>query len=1467
MFVAVLAVLTYSLLYIPSFQTFIARRLTSYLRSSYGLNISIDKVKIQFVKTVELEGVYIEDLAGDTLLYSKSIELNLAGYNLDKNTFQLDHFALGKTRFRMVQEHPDSLSNVEKVINLFDTGDTTTTESQPFHLESQSVTIEDLRFSMYYAYDTTHEYGMDYEDMDISGISLNVEDLYVLDDSIVANVNYLKAREKSGFVLSSLKGATTVSPRLSEIKNLEIVTPKSHIKGTARLVSKRWRDYLDFIHKVKMEFDLEESKVYTGDVAIFAPELKEWDKTVFISGKLKGRVDNMRGKSIELNTLTGTEFAGNIDISGLPDFESSFITIDAKKIHTNAEDVQSIVNFAVDTGIVIPEELYNAGDIYFAGSFTGFPNQFTSYGIFTSDVGVLKTDLTLQEKDSTYFYKGRVVTEALNIGELTAIPDIGTLTSSVEVEGSGFNVDELDATINGTIDSFIYKEYNYADIFLDGDFEQAKFNGVVTCNDPNVNFDFNGEADFRPDRPILDFDVEVYALNLSALNLMTDSLESELSGAVKIRAEGYKVSDVTGTAELQNITYCQEDREYHFAEAKLIAKNGPREVQLLSPMLDVSIRGQFVPEELPQSFEALLADAIPAIKLKQTDKKKKPTPQDFSFSATVKDIALLKEFMPDTFKIKEGTSLNGFYNNITNIFEVNLDAPYIQYSDIRAYNTDLSIRKVNDVLSTDLSMGTIAFSDSLRFNNVDLLAKAINDNLQFSVAWVNNEANKGKLEGVGQVLGTGKFNIDLLPAELLVDGAIWKTTKQANIFYDSTRFNIRDFQLISGNQEISAEGRLSQLNSDKLNFTIRNFNIHAINSFYPIGYDMSGELDGKGYISNPYKNLNFQANITLKEWKFNNELLGNAVFDGNWARTDSAINITAYLEKGGERAFNLKGSYRPFARKNELDLKLNLDNFNLIAINALGIEEITRFKGFVSGAVDIKGASEAPVLNGSLVLKDAQLHVNYLNTTYHLNDKVQVHPDWIGFNRIVVFDEKGNKAIATGTANHTNYSNWNYDFSIDMTRFLCINTDVTMNELFYGTAYATGDVNISGYDDRLDIEVKARTDKGTKIAIPLGGAEEVSAQSLVRFINTGEPEKVQDEEADLTGINLDLDIEATEDAEVQLIFDEKIGDVINGKGNGRINLRITPSGDFKMYGNYEIVQGDYLFTLKNLVNKRFIINPGGTITWYGDPYEAYLDLTAVYYTRASLYDIMLTDDDRYKRLEQVNCIMKMSGRLMEPRIKFDIQVPAADDFVRGQLAVVTSDENELNKQFLSLLVARRFTPLQNGVKGGDLAGGSAVGNNSMELLSNQLTNYLNKGNRNFTLGVNLKSGDSRSTGEYTVIAGTRLFNDRLNIYTNVGVGSTTVAQQQQNANNFVGDVVAEYSLTKDGRLKAKAFNQTSDNLYTSSSLSPYIQGVGVSYSEQFDTFKEFRQNLLSLFTRRKKAEKLDPQPPIEMTSP
>jgi hypothetical protein len=212
----------------------------------------------------------------------------------------------------------------------------------------------------------------------------------------------------------------------------------------------------------------------------------------------------------------------------------------------------------------------------------------------------------------------------------------------------------------------------------------------------------------------------------------------------------------------------------------------------------------------------------------------------------------------------------------------------------------------------------------------------------------------------------------------------------------------------------------------------------------------------------------------------------------------------------------------------------------------------------------------------------------------------------------------------------------------------------------------------------------------------------------------------------INGLRLDLDLEITPDAEIKIIFDQKAGDIIKGNGNGNLRLEIDTKGEFNMYGTFTIEQGDYLFTLQNFFNKFFTIDRGGTISWTGDPYEARIDIDAIYSTKASVYDLVAgTSDEELKDLQRripVEVALKLTGSLLLPDVAFDIRLPdetTLSSVAYQQVEKVKQDEGELNKQVFGLLILNRFLPTNSGAGNQNI--GSDVNNSVSEFLLNQLS--------------------------------------------------------------------------------------------------------------------------------------------------
>ena len=299
-----------------------------------------------------------------------------------------------------------------------------------------------------------------------------------------------------------------------------------------------------------------------------------------------------------------------------------------------------------------------------------------------------------------------------------------------------------------------------------------------------------------------------------------------------------------------------------------------------------------------------------------------------------------------------------------------------------------------------------------------------------------------------------------------------------------------------------------------------------------------------------------------------------------------------------------------------------------------------------------------------------------------------------------------------------------------------------------------------------------------------------------------------------------------------------------------------------MYGDYVIESGDYLFTLENIINKKFELEKGGTIKWSGIPYKADINLSAIYKARASLKPFFATADSTssvYKNRYPIDLKLLLTKDLLSPEINFDISIPTVDAATRQQVLGYLNTEAEMNRQVFSLLVLNSFvTPLQlSGAGGGTNAGalaGSVAGTSTSELLSSQLSSMLSKISKDFDVGVKYRPGDAITTKEMEVALSTQLFNDKVTIDGNLGVNGANTKNPNQNPNTIVGDVNVDYKLTDDGKVRVKAFNRPNDitQVYTSS---PYTQGLGIVYREEFDTIGELYKRYLNSLKNRKNKEK------------
>jgi hypothetical protein len=409
--------------------------------------------------------------------------------------------------------------------------------------------------------------------------------------------------------------------------------------------------------------------------------------------------------------------------------------------------------------------------------------------------------------------------------------------------------------------------------------------------------------------------------------------------------------------------------------------------------------------------------------------------------------------------------------------------------------------------------------------------------------------------------------------------------------------------------------------------------------------------------------------------------------------------------------------------------------------------------------------------------------------------------------------------------------------------FLVMNTQLKDNPSFYGKLYASGVTVIKTSPELLSFDIIARTGRNSKFFIPLTDELSVSDYSFITFIDsTGKADsrilKAPPPALKQLGFNLNIDLTVTSDAVAQIIFDETLGDMMTGSGSGILNISLDPKGNMEITGDYTIEQGNYLFTLGNILNKQFAIENGGRIMFNGDLEDAEIDLKAIYSgnVRASLFPVL--QDQRYSETRySVEPQLILSGKLFNPNVDFDIELPYADEEAKALLKPSIASEEELSRQFMYLLVIGEFYSEQSSSSGySSPSGTTTMAATTFEMLSNQLSNWISQISNDFDLGFAYRPGSGNKAldpDEVQIAFETQVLDDRVIINGNFDYRTTSGSTDQ-----LTGDFEAELKLTE--KLRFKVFNRFND---TYSGRGPYTQGVGIFFREDFE-------KLTDLFRKR-----------------
>lgn len=1416
-------------------QTWLAHLATAYLSKQLKTTVHIDKVRIKFIKSVELKGFYVENLHHDTLLFAESLTIDINNFNIPKHIIDITKLRLANAKFFLTRYHGEDFDNIQFISDYFSSTDTVK-PGAPWKIVLDKVQLANLNFKhLVQDNDTMCLHGVNFSNLDVKNINGDFDNVHLVNDSLFAYIHRLQFEDHSGFKVNEFTADAKISPTAIRLKDFILHTPQTNLSTDLTFNYDSFPDFGDFLEKVRFNSNFRNSTVSFDDIAYFATDLWRINRTVKLNGDFKGTVSKFRGKDVTIEFGNDTHFKGNIGLTGLPNVEETYFDVMADEITSSKRDVEKVplAPFEMGNHVKLPDQLEVLGKVFFRGKFIGFYNDFVAYGNVSSDLGFLSSDINLkydsiQKKE---FYKGHLTANNFNIGKLAQAPDIGSTSFNAYIKGSGLRLDNADTKMKGVISLLQFKKYSYRNINVDGEISKKLFSGDLSIDEPNVALTFNGKINFKENLPQYNFTADVGHLHLDTLNLLNVPGEAELSSHLAMNFKGNKLENMEGDIQVSDFNYQADKTLYHINNITLTSEfvNRRQAIHLTSDNIDADFNGHFDFATVGEAFKQVLPQYFPAI---QTYNKKIASDQDFRFDIRFKNMSLITERFFPLWKIDPNTHAKGSFNSKEKLMELTFTSPLIQFKNYTLHDERLHIITNKEVALLQSSAAQLYYSENSFIEEPSLSAAGKENQINFSMQLADSSvySNRGSLKGNLVFQSPVKFALHLNEAIITLNNKNWTIDTGNSLKFDTSSIIVHRLAFASDSESVSTEGILSKRDGDKFDFSFNNFSLTNLNHLLQSdSITIGGIMNGSASLTDVYTKAKLVSDLTISNFMFNGDSIGNAAINSQYETETKAVKADITVMKREAKIISIIGEYFTDKENDNLDFDIQLRNIYLPPFEKYIHTVISNLQGKISSDLKLTGSFSKPVLNGTLDFSKTSCTVNYLNTTYSLNDRVNIGKNYFELKNFGLVDMRGNKAFASGKITHEYFKNFLFDINVQTDKFQALNTSFTQNELYYGVAYVSGTASFYGPIEYMNMEMRLRSEKWSDIHIPFSNTAEVAHSEFVTWRKPkNDTAELEAPKVNNSGITMNMTLEITPDATVEIVFDDKIGDKITGTGYSNLQLRIDEISGFQIFGNYQITKGTYLFTLKNIINKRFIIDPGSIISWNGNPYNAEISMTALYTGNTSTLYKLMDGDTTYRRRLNYQVELSLTNRLMNPNISYIVNVLGLDASDESRVSSKMHTEDETSRQVFGLLVLNQFLPPPNGpqttttVEVAGSGGLSSLG----ELASNQLSNWVSMFTNNVVQGVNYRAGDTYSKSEFDVLMSKSLFNDRLVIEGNVGYAS------DQATSNLVGEFNVEYLLREDGRLRGKAYNKSNTNNLLNYSA-PYIQGLGVVYRKSW----------------------------------
>ena len=1417
----VLYLLLIVLMHLPSVQTFLGKEVAEALADKFGTKVEVGKVNLGFFNRIIIDDVMMYDQQGDSLIYASRLSAKIDYMAATQGKISVSSAQIFGLRANLYRQTAKSPANFQFVLDSLASKDTT--QHKPLDLHIGSLIIRRGAIA-YNQRDVAPRSGVfSPQHIRVSELSSHILLNHVTDNSIDLLLKKLSFKDESGFKLQSLHFKLQADRQKATLKEFRLLMPRSELvlddlKATYRFEGKRF-----IPESLHFEGGIQQSKITFADVASLVPALRHFDDAVFVSSRFSGTAKSISVPSLNLRTGSGSI---NLQARGSYSHASSHPAWNADIANLNLSPA-GVEFLAENLGskVKIPKEIQRLGTIHLTGKAKGYEKVLSAKGNIETDAG----NISLQAVKNDDRIKASVDTRGVNLGRILDNRKLGTVVAKIDAHGSMKHI-----FAKGNIARFDYGNYDFHNIEIDGDYDMKALRGTASIADPNVNLSVKGDYHLGS---------RLYALDAAINHLRPTVL-------------GMKMHDPSYS--LDNISISANNK----------GKEGHLDVE--APFVSLYARGQYDLTTIYGSIMRLVADKLPTIP--GISKHAAKGYNDFTLQANITSAEVLQRMFGLPLSLSLPVHINGNISDAEKNVNLYINAPNFSWDGSAFHDANIELNTIGDSLRMEARI-----SQGLPYEKAPVyrLRAAAADNNLSTLLYYANQSSKlpitGKIDARTQFFtsdnGATGVHVTVNPSEIMLGEKKW-LLNPADIIYRKNELTVDMLNFSHGDQHIIINGKATPQATDSIVADLKDVDVaYILNLVNFHSVDFAGKASGKAVVKSIFQTPEAYANLDVKDFVFENGPLGTLHAKAAYDNQEGQINIDATAEDGPEHLTVINGYVSP--KRNYIDLGIEAHNTSLKFMENFCGSFLNNVEAWCKGKLNVVGDLKNINLVGDVVAH-GRMHMKQLGTDYTFNHlRAHAIPDDIQFEGDSIYDSHYNGkhshfALIRGGIHHKHLTRLSYDLDIDANNFLGFDTHEFGDDTFYGTVFATGTVGIHGKSGETIIDIDATPEPHSIFVYNVASPDAISAGSFIHWNDATpyiyrpySPDSDKDKKKDSSSnfssdMRINFLVNTNPNLTLKLMMDDQTGDYITLNGNGVIRANYYNKGGLDMFGNYVVDHGQYKLTIQNIIKKDFDFQPGGTIAFGGDPYNAPLNLQAKYTVNGvPLSDLNIGRSFSSNNI-RVDCLMDITGTPGAPKVDFSMDLPTVNSDAKQMIYSVINSQEEMNQQVLYLLgIGRFYTQTKNNQTSEDasqqsqtsLAMQSLLSGTISQQINNVLSSFVNSSNWNF--GANISTGNEGfNNAEYEGILSGRLLNNRLLFNGQFGYRDNANATQ-----SFIGDFDLRYLIFPNGNLSIHVYNQTNDRYFTRNSLN--TQGVGLIMKKDFFNLRD----LLGIKKKRIKTRK------------